>query len=140
MPTGSSERSVVVDANVAVAWVVDRPYSSEAMKLIDGGWKVLAPDILLSEAGSALSYYVRSDALTGAQARKALELIASAVELVPVSDLVLDALDISIQTRHPIYDCLYLALARNTSRTIVSADRKLNLVAAGLGIPSQSLT
>lgn len=140
MPTGSSDRSIIVDANVAVAWVIDRPYSADAMKFIDGGWNILAPDILLSEAGSALSYYVRTEAISGAQARQALELIVSAVELVPVPALVFDAMELSIQARHPIYDCLYLSLARSTSRAIVSADRKLNLVAARFDIASQSLT
>lgn len=71
---------------------------------------------------------------------KALELIASAVELVPAPALVFDAMELSIQSHHPIYDCLYLALARSTSLAVVSADRKLNAVASSLGIASQSLT
>jgi predicted nucleic acid-binding protein len=140
MATAGSDHSVVIDANVAVAWVVDRPYSAAAMTFIDDRWKLLAPDILIYEAGNALSYYVKTDVISARLAKEAYQLIFSAVELIPGEALALEALEMSMQTRHPIYDCLYLVLASRNGLAVVSADRKLNAVAAKLNIASQSLS
>lgn len=140
MAITDSDRSVVIDANVAVAWVVDRPYSAAAITLVDDGWKLLAPDILMYEVGSALSYYVKTDVISAKRAIEAYRLIIPAIELVSEPTLAFEALEMSINTRHPIYDCLYLALASRRGLVVISADRKLNAVAVKLNIGSQSLT
>ena len=42
---------------------------------------------------------------------------------VPARELLLPALDISVELRHPIYDCLYLALADREGEMLVTDDR-----------------
>ena len=41
-----------------------------------------------------------------------------------LSDLVADALHLAFLLTHPIYDCLYLALAVETGTPVVTADRR----------------
>lgn len=132
--------AAVIDANVAVAWVIDRPYSAEAMSFIDATCALVAPDLLVPEAGNALSYYVRTGILSPAQAIDGYRLITSALQLVPAMELNLRALDISMRTGHSIYDCFYLALASQRSLPIVSADRKLNEIGAQIGVRTIELT
>ncbi len=43
----------------------------------------------------------------------------------PDIDLVTRAFDISVQMRHPIYDCLYLATAETLAATFVTNDVEL---------------
>ncbi len=41
------------------------------------------------------------------------------------------ALEIAIEIAHPIYDCVYLALAQRLGRTLVTADRRFLRSLAG---------
>jgi predicted nucleic acid-binding protein len=132
--------SVVIDANIAVAWVIDRPYSAQAMAFVDAKRTLFAPDLLVPEAGNALSYYVRIGVISPVQAMEGYRLITSMLEFVPAMELNFHALDISMQTGHSIYDCFYLALASLRGLCVVSADRRLNALAAPLGIATLELT
>lgn len=44
----------VVDASVAVKWLVSEDYSEEAASLLDGRMTLVAPDLLFAEATNAL--------------------------------------------------------------------------------------
>lgn len=132
--------AVVIDANVAVAWVIDRPYSTEAMAFINTAYTLVAPDLLVAEAGNALGYYVRTNILSPAQAIDGYRLITSTLEFVPAMELNVHALDISMRTGHSIYDCFYLALASQRGLPVASADRKLNEIGARLGVRTMELT
>jgi predicted nucleic acid-binding protein len=46
-------------------------------------------------------------------------------ELVPTSALKDRALAIAIESRHPAYDCFYLALAERSTSPLVTADERL---------------
>jgi predicted nucleic acid-binding protein len=120
----------VVDANVVLAWSLDRPYSQKALEFLRAdAFYLVAPDLIVHEVGSALSYYVRTRILTLEQAEDAYSHVTTFVELVSAVNLRLDALRLSVSTGHSIYDCFYLALARQTGRPCVSADRKLASIA-----------
>jgi predicted nucleic acid-binding protein len=116
----------VVDASVAVKWVVPEPLSDRADRLLDGAHDLIAPDLLPIEAASALWKKVIRDELTLAQAREALLLLLdsgvgwhSSAPLLPV------ALDLAAALRHPVYDCLYAALAQRERAVLVTADASL---------------
>ena len=47
----------------------------------------------------------------------------------PDRQLQAEALALACHLDHPVYDCLYLALARREAATLVSADRRLNALA-----------
>ena len=120
----------VVDANIVLAWSLDRPYTQKAREFLRGDAVYLvAPDLIVHEVGSALSYYVRTGVLTLEQAEDAYLNLTTFVELISAVNLRLEALRLSVSTGHSIYDCFYLALARQTDRPCVSADRKLASIA-----------
>lgn len=47
-------RGFVVDASVAIKWLVDEPLSDLAAKLVDDGLPLVAPDLIYAEAANAL--------------------------------------------------------------------------------------
>ena len=63
-------RGCVVDASVAVKWLVDEPLSVESASVLDSGAKLVAPDMLFSEVTNALATPMigggRADHLDGA--------------------------------------------------------------------------
>jgi predicted nucleic acid-binding protein len=118
------DRAVVVDASVALKWVLDEPGSDAAAGL--SGTRMLAPALLLVECGNALWRKGRTGALdlAGARARMAA-LRRAPVRLVPDESLAEMALELALELAHPVYDCLYLALAEDERVPLVTDDRRL---------------
>jgi len=73
---------------------------------------VLAPELMLTEVANALWKLARSDQLKGLDPQL---LLADARDLVdrvePDRHLQVEALALACHLNHPVYDCLYLALA-----------------------------
>jgi predicted nucleic acid-binding protein len=71
-----SPAEVVVDASLAVKWVVDEPYSSEARALLDrwgdDGRRLLAPALFLYEVTNVLAKRIQRRQLTLEQAKERL--------------------------------------------------------------------
>jgi predicted nucleic acid-binding protein len=114
---------LIVDASVALKWVLDEDDSHLARALAGRG--LAAPDLLWSECANGLWRWVARGALPG---RVALERFAALrgapVALTPAGDLLERALTLAIELGHPIYDCVYLALALTRRAQVVSADRR----------------
>ena len=105
--------AAVVDASVAIKWVIGEAGAEAAAKL--AGSQLSAPDILLAECGSALWAKARRGEITDDEALSALAALRRApVVLTPVPVLAADALRLALLIGHPIYDCLYLALSLQT--------------------------
>jgi predicted nucleic acid-binding protein len=115
--------AAVVDASVAVKWVIGEAGGDAAARL--AGKQLSAPDILLAECGSALWAKARRGELAEDEAVSALAALRRApVVLTPIPVLVTDALRLALLIGHPIYDCLYLALSLQTRSPMVTADRR----------------
>lgn len=115
--------AAVVDASVAIKWVVGEAGEDDAAKL--AGSQLSAPDILLAECGSALWVKARRGEIAQDEAQSALAALRRApIVLIPVTFLVADALRLALLIGHPIYDCLYLALSLQTKTPMVTADRR----------------
>lgn len=124
--------AAVVDASVALKWVVGEAGEDDAAKL--AGSQLSAPDILLAECGSALWAKARRGEIARDEAQSALAALRRApVVLIPVPVLVDDALRLALLIGHPIYDCLYLALSLQTKIPMVTADRCLAAALAPYG-------
>jgi predicted nucleic acid-binding protein len=118
--------TVVVDASVAVEWVIPEALSDQADAVRGHAEHVLAPDLLLPEAANALWKKLTRREITAREAGQALDLLLSAgLDLRPSSPLLRQAMRLARHLGHPVYDCIYLALAQAERATLITADQRL---------------
>ena len=116
----------IVDASVAVKWVVPEPLSDQADRLLGSDEILMAPDLLMVEAANTLWKKTRRRELSAAEAGRALAVLAeSGLVVHPAHPLLARALAMAQQLAHPVYDCVYLALAERERATLITADERL---------------
>jgi len=121
--------SLVVDASVAVKWLLREDHRPIALLLQDryvsGEVVLLAPLLLLLEVGNVLAKRVRRGELQPAVAQSCFaELLADAPVLVESGEIAESAFRLALAHQQPIYDCLYLALALDRRCDLITADEK----------------
>ncbi|MDE0334762.1 MAG: type II toxin-antitoxin system VapC family toxin [Defluviicoccus sp.] len=121
----------VVDASVAVKLLVDEPDSDAARELASSGQDLHAPRLMVSEVANALWRKARLGQIERADAGAALALLSD----MPVrwnddETVSADAVRLALAFDHPVYDCMYLALAHRIGATVVTADRRFVTAAA----------
>ena len=115
---------LVVDASVALKWLQPEVDSAAAIALI-GRRSLAAPELMTVEAANALATRVRRRELSPLEARTSLtDLYGIQIDFVADHHLVPAALSLAADLEHPVYDCLYLALALERSAIAVTADRR----------------
>jgi len=115
--------TIVVDASVAVKWVLPEDGSDSAFAL--RAQSLIAPPLWLVEAANALWRYVQTARLASDEAPILLRKLSTApVTSVSEPDDLTSAFQIAQQLRHPVYDCLYLALAIRQDTHVITADRR----------------
>ena len=121
--------SAIVDASVAVKWYVREAGSETALRLLAAdAFELVAPDIFLSEVVNALLRQEREGQLSAESLDAALaDLHRTRPRLVPSSELMDRAAQFARALPHPIYDCLYLALAEAKQALLVTADQEFVL-------------
>jgi predicted nucleic acid-binding protein len=125
---------VVVDASVLVRALVRTEGSTAAIESIERN-DLIAPDIVLVETANALWRYVQAGRIDTGMAQLLLKNGAPLIDrLVPSIDLIDNALAIACDARHAVYDCLYLELARSEQAGLVTADKKLAVIARNFGV------
>jgi predicted nucleic acid-binding protein len=113
---------IVVDASVAMKWVVEEIGTREALALLNH-LNITAPDLIVAECANVLWKKVRRGELSREQALLAAGLLERAdLELLPTRNLLEAAARIAIELDHPAYDCVYLALASANDLKFVTAD------------------
>jgi predicted nucleic acid-binding protein len=116
--------TLVIDASIAVKWVVEEVGTQEALALCKQA-KLIAPELLVAECANILWKKVQRDELTRQEALLAARLLqASEVELRPTRAVLEAATRIAIELDHPAYDCVYLALAVENGCRFVTADER----------------
>lgn len=114
---------LVVDASVAVKFLVRETGNEQARRLLAIADPLIAPDWILAEAASTFWKKVKKSELLVVHAERHLADLPSFFEaLHPSSELVEEAFRWSIRLRHPVYDCIYLALAMREDCRLVTAD------------------
>jgi predicted nucleic acid-binding protein len=118
-------RLLVVDASIAIKWVVPEPGTPEAIALQDS-FEIIAPELLIAECANILWKKVARGNLTREQSQMAAELLEELdVELFPMRKLFPRATELALELNHPAYDCFYVALAEAEDCPIVTADVRL---------------
>jgi predicted nucleic acid-binding protein len=123
----------VVDASVALKWfLADEQSGAEALRLVQHGEALVAPDLLVAETCNAGWRLLRSGRIARAQFDSIpIKLPRYFAELVALAALAPRAGDIAVQLDHPVYDCFYLALAEARQLPLVTADARLLARLAG---------
>lgn len=119
---------LVVDASVAVKWLVDEPGSDQAGRLLDQDLVLHAPELLYVEAGNALWALARRRIISHQEADEAIKLLTDAPLITNhhLKDLLPAAFSLADDLDHPIYDCCYLALALHLRYPLMTADSQFH--------------
>lgn len=117
-------RTIVIDACVVVKWYSRESDSDQAISLLSNeNLEFIAPDILLPEVVNTLLKHTR---LRGLQRhvvdRAVADILAISPGLVSSTELIVRAVEIAQELKHPVYDCLYIALAERRSLPFVTAE------------------
>ncbi len=116
--------TLVIDASIAIKWVVEEDGTPQALVLRQKA-KLIAPELLVGECANILWKKVQRHELLKDEALLAARLLQVAeLELLPMRPLFEDATRISIEMDHPAYDCVYLALAAASKCRFVTADER----------------
>ena len=100
--------TLVIDASIAVKWVVEEDGTPEALALRQKA-KLIAPELLVAECANILWKKVQRGELLKEEALLAARLLQGAeIELLPTRALFEAATRMSIEIDHPAYDCLSL--------------------------------
>ncbi|MGH3928737.1 MAG: type II toxin-antitoxin system VapC family toxin, partial [Pseudonocardiaceae bacterium] len=123
-------QSLVVDASVALKWVVTEPGSEAAALLLDemaaGAVALFAPEHLVGEVANGLRKRVAQQVLTVEDACEALDAIER-LELTFVGGAGrwFHCLPAALEWGITAYDALYVLLARDFNAELVTADERL---------------
>ena len=124
--------TLVVDASVVCKWFIAEEGSKAAARLLDHDEELLAPDLVIAEVANVLWRKQKVGQVLPEQAEQAVAALPGFfAELAPAARLATRALVIARGLDHPVYDCLYLALAEQRGAHLVSADPRLKAKAKG---------
>ena len=125
--------TLVVDASVALKWfLADEPNADRAVAIIRDGTPLIAPDIVIAEVCNGAWRLARVGHLSDAQLAEIAAALPNYFDaLVSGRELAQAAVGIAARIDHPVYDCLYVALAAARQTALVTADGQLRRKLAG---------
>lgn len=113
---------MIVDAGVAVKWLIDEDGSAEALLLLEGS-ALQAPDLLFAEVANVIWKRWRRGEFT--QLPIGLYTLPRMFGTVDsLATLLPRAVALAVELDHPAYDCCYLAMALERDDVLVTADAK----------------
>ena len=120
----TDRRGFVVDTSVAIKWVIEEEDSGTAELLQDAD--MVAPALFRIEAANVLRTLAMREAISARQALDLFTFLQAAPVTIIDADETLEhrALELAHELRHPVYDCVYLAVGERMDRTLVTADRR----------------
>jgi len=113
---------IVVDTSVAVKWFVAEDETPDAFALLSRA--IIAPDLLQVELGHVLTKKVRRGEIVEDHARGSFGDVIALLSLLPTRPYGSLAFQLSLDLKHSIYDCYFLALAIEHGLMLVTADRR----------------
>lgn len=132
-------KSFVLDASVAAKWMLPLKgelFHAEASRLLDAyeaaALNLVVPDIFWPECGSIMWKAVRQQRLPRAQAELAILVMQQRkIPTIASAEILPAALSIALDFDRSVYDCLYVALAVQSKKELITADERLaNALAA----------
>lgn len=119
----------VVEASVAVKWFTAEDADDRARYILGGRYELIAPDLIRIEVASALTRKARMGEISIEDASSSLRLwrdmlARERVHLVDSGPDIEAAAQLSLGLKHPLQDCLYLALALRRGEDLLTADKR----------------
>jgi len=123
---------MIIDASVALRWFLNEPGAADASAAFAQGPPPIAPDLVLVEIGNGLWAATRRQRIDETTAQAQLEAAPHLFgELRASEALAPRAFEIARALGHPIYDCLYLAMAEAEHMPLITADARLQKAVTG---------
>jgi predicted nucleic acid-binding protein len=130
----------VVDASVAIKFLVREHDTEQARQLIKSPEILIAPDWLLVEAANTFWKKVKRSELLAIHAERHMEdLPLFFGRLFSSAELATEALRLGLRMKHPVYDCVYLALALRENAKLVTADEEFHVRIGQCGMSEHSV-
>ena len=130
--------AAVVDASVAVKWVIGEAGSEHAVAL--KGARLYAPDLWVAECANVLWKKAARNEISADEAEAAaMALEAAEVELVATRPLLARAVGLASTLGHAAHDCLYLLAAADLGVPLITADARLVALARKKDVPAPVL-
>jgi predicted nucleic acid-binding protein len=131
---------LVVDASVAVKWLVAEDRHDVARDVLRDGFVLLGPDLLLTEVSNALRNKVRARLIGVDQARAGLADLPQYFDrfFTPVETLV-EAFELACRINHPVADCVYIACAILSDAVLLTDDAGLHQKTKMIGADLKSV-
>lgn len=123
---------VVADTNILLAVALNEP-ERDRIIAATADTSALAPEILPYEVGNALSAMVKRGKLTKPEALEA-ETVVSRIPVRLVSADIHSSLQLALEYDIYAYDAYFLGCAQAFSCPLITLDRRMQQVAASLGI------
>jgi len=123
----AKEKKLVVDASVVLAVILNEPEKPELVSITEGA-TLLAPGCLSWEVCNAFSAMLKQKRMGLSVASKALSIFGK----IPIQEMEISFVDaLELCDRHDIhaYDAYYLHLAKRSSLTLLTLDRRMAEVA-----------
>lgn len=127
--------AIALDASAAIRVVLAPQENQALLDLLDDAPPVYAPQLLIAETANALWKYVRAGRLDASIASEAhADALSLVDELIDDAALFPEALQMASQCGQPVYDCMYLVVARRHAASLLSADERLRGLGKKIGV------
>jgi len=131
----------VLDASVALAWVVDRgaePYAIAVQNKILKGDRPIVPEFWQLEIANVLALVLRKGTLTADEIEKGLQYYEKFLQATAETLLSVPTMRAVFETARDLkltcYDALYIGLARQESAPLATLDKALRSAATRVGV------
>ena len=126
---------VVLDASAAIEVVLQRDFASQIAEVILKADWVIAPNLYISEVANVFWKYQKLAHHPYEECEKNIDqAIALPDEFITEIDLYREAFNVACMLSHPVYDMMYLVLARRHSAILLTKDKKLSAAAKKSGL------
>ena len=131
--------TAIVDASVAIKWVIEED-GTEAARSLALSEPLAAPELLFIECANVLRTKVRYGELAPELARGAMaSILATPIRSVPIKLHAAAAHAIAVELGTGAYDSLYLAIALTERAQMVTADARFARIAAAHAVYASSV-
>lgn len=118
----------VLDASVLAKLFIEEDGSELVEGIVSSTHPIFAPDIARIEVASAITRACRNRTMDEENGRRQLNTWrrcteVGTVQLIDTTALQIEAESLSLRLRHPLADCLYLAIAIDRKKPLVTADQ-----------------